>query len=115
LFCENRGEESVNAMPFWMLIAFALASGFVLSGLVVSADRALFGDGPMRISFASPRQALRALAICAFAGPNRLMAGAFGAAMLPLRLASALLALFWSFCAGVLAMQACFALSLLLG
>jgi hypothetical protein len=101
-------------MPFWLLAAFAVAWGYVLSGLVLSADRWWFADLASPVTFATPPLAARSIALCAFGGPHWLAAQAVSAKGPLLRMAAAAGSIVWSFCAGVFAMQLAFGLSFLL-
>lgn len=98
-------------MPDWVVAVFAIAGGFVLSGIVTSIHAIAHGDGvQFRASFASVGQGCWSVALSAFGGPVIVAANAWrlwrdsviGAPAMAL---AGLIAGVWSFCAGVLVLQ----------
>jgi len=98
-------------VPDWVVACFAVAGGFVLSGIVTSVHAIAHGDGPrFRASFASFGQACWSIALSAFGGPVIVAANAWrlwrsSAIGAPAMAFAGILAGVWSFCAGVLVLQ----------
>lgn len=99
-------------MNDWAILAFAVAGGFTLSGMVMSLDAAMRPDGPrFRASFGSPGESLWSVALSMFGGPGIVAAGALrlwrGGSIDVVTLALAgVISLVWSLCSGILALQA---------
>lgn len=97
---------------------FVLLMGFAGSGMVYCVHRALTGDShEFRLSFDSPFQIVWSVLIFMFAGPHFVVTHAFRfwtRNLLPNVIFSfcCLLATFWSFCSGILIVQALYGLGL---
>jgi len=92
---------------------FAAAAGLAAAGIVSTLNGMLAGGpDPGRPSFASPAAAAWSLVYCAFAGPLLLLTHAAsrqpGRRRAPIPLAAlVMLGCVWSFCSGVVVVEAC--------
>jgi hypothetical protein len=99
-------------MTGFIAIAFAVACGFTAAGLVTALYQATHASNAgFRALFGSPSQTLWSLALCTFAGPWIMLSAAlhvWRGGRLPVAWVgvAAALSAAWSFCSGVVIVQA---------